>query len=261
MKNYNLEGQIADLTVIKDSLLFKVLVKLVAKQEEAIRNEKDIFSYSLNEFRLDLQIGKATLVRKFKRLEELGYLEVVKNISVPEGRKKSCYLKTDYRVNLNAVNDLINDLAPLSQIERVEYVNNMLQVITSKSLYSIKEISQAKEEPMKLKKVDKPKISEEKQEVVGMQPPAKIKNEIYADFIKQFPLGTFKKNADCLLEDIFNRKEPQETVEYLVCKDGWDKLYKLIKDTELYSNVKDFAFDNYKIAEYLDKFEKMKMVS
>ena len=61
MKKDILEGQIADLTVIKDSLLFKVLVKLVAKQEESIKNGKDIFSYSLNEFRLDLQIGKATL--------------------------------------------------------------------------------------------------------------------------------------------------------------------------------------------------------
>ncbi len=240
MNKNKLESQIADLTVIKDSLLFKVLVKLVAKQEEANQSGTDTFGYSLNEFRLDLQIGKATLVRKFEKLEQLGFLKVIKNITVPEGRKQSCYLKTDYRVNLSAVNDLIKELAPLSQMERVEHINNMLCVITPKSLYSIRESLRAKEEPVKQKKVK----SAAKQKTVKLNP-IEIKNPIYAEFIKEFPSGTFSKETDELLEVILNDSDSTKIAEYFDSEYGWNNLNKGIGDEDLYYAVKYFIDSNF----------------
>lgn len=257
MQKYNLESQISDLTVIKDSLLFKVLVKLVAKQERAVKDGSDTFAYSLNEFRLDLQIGKATLVRKFERLAELGYLEVIKNIAVPEGRKQSHYLKTDYKVNLAAINALIQDLAPLSQIERVEHINTMLCVMTPKSLYSIKENSKVKEEPVK-QRINKLTKSEIKQTLEkAFSPSVEIKNTIYTDFIKEFPSGTFSKETDNILEGIFNREKLSETLDYLGLDDGWIVLYEHIKDEDLYSKVKDFVYAKCNFSEYFRKHHKM----
>lgn len=255
-----LESQISDLTVIKDSLLFKVLVKLVAKQEEAVKNGSDTFAYSLNEFRLDLQIGKATLVRKFEKLEQLAYLEVIKNIAVPEGRKQSHYLKTDYKVNLVAINALIQDLTLLSQIERVEHINTMLCVMTPKSLYSIKGIFQVKEEPVKQEKVnDTPKKDSVKQEILELNP-VKVKTPIYADFIKKFPSGTLKKEAEVIMMDILNQDESMKTVEYLCDKDengkdGWDKLKKA--DKKYFPTIRDFIWNNFSFSEYFAKQERM----
>ncbi|MDR2010433.1 MAG: hypothetical protein LBQ22_08120 [Bacteroidales bacterium] len=255
MKN-KLESQISDLTVIKDSLLFKVLVKLVAKQERAVKDGSDTFAYSLNEFRLDLQIGKATLVRKFEKLEQLAYLEVIKNIAIPEGRKQSHYLKTDYKVNLAAINALIKDLAPLSQIERVEHINTMLCVMTPKSLYSIK----VKEEPVKQEKVnDKPKKNSVKQEILDLNP-VEVKTPIYADFIKKFPSGTLKKEAEVIMVDILNQDESMKTLEYLCDKDengkdGWDKLRKA--DKEHFPTIRNFIWANFSFSEYFDKQERM----
>ncbi len=131
-----------NLAVIKDNGLFKVLFKLTSMQmkgyNKALKKEQPTnnltFQYSLNEFRLDLQMGKSTILKKFDMLVNVGLLTITKNCD-----EKNAYCKNTYQLNINKLEVIIDTLNGMRRKERIEYINKIFNIKTSGALLNIKD--------------------------------------------------------------------------------------------------------------------------
>lgn len=128
--------------VIKDNALYKVLIKLLSLQmkevNKATKNNQATdnitLQYSLNEFRLDLQMGKATILKKIDILNSVGLLSIEKCKD-----EKNAYCKNTYQLNINKLEEIEDNLNKMRRLERVEYINSFFKTTTSKGLQKIKE--------------------------------------------------------------------------------------------------------------------------
>ncbi|MDR2950726.1 MAG: hypothetical protein LBV71_16180 [Prevotella sp.] len=126
-----------NLTVIKDNALYKVLFKLTSLQmkeyNKAVKNnlttDNITFQYSLNEFRMDLQMGKSTIIKKLDILSSVKLLTITKN----------CDEKNSYQLNINKLNEIVSKLNGMRRLQRIEYINSIFGVTTSKSFTKIDE--------------------------------------------------------------------------------------------------------------------------
>lgn len=131
-----------NLTVIKDNALYKVLFKLTSLQmkelNKAQKNELPTnnitFQYSLNEFRMDLQMGKTTIIKKLDILNNIGLLSITKNCN-----EKNGYCKNTYQLDINKLNKIVSKLNGMRRLQRIEYINSIFSVTTSKSFTKIDE--------------------------------------------------------------------------------------------------------------------------
>lgn len=139
-----------NLTVIKDNGLFKVLFKLTSMQmkeyNKALKKEQATdnltFQYSLNEFRLDLQMGKSTILKKFDMLVNVGLLTITKNCD-----EKNAYCKNTYQLNIEKLEVIIDTLNGMRRKERIEYINNLFNTKTSSAYKKINEKKFNNDEP------------------------------------------------------------------------------------------------------------------
>lgn len=126
-----------NLVVIKDARLFKVLFKLVSLQmkeyNQALKKELPTdnitFQYSLNELRLDLQMGKSTIIKKLQMLENKDLLTITRTSSKTTGNEKNTY-----QINITKLEEIEDTLNKMKRVERIEFINNLFEEKTAKGL-------------------------------------------------------------------------------------------------------------------------------
>jgi len=212
-----------NLTVIKDNALYKVLVKLLSLQmkevNKAVKNnlptDNISFQYSLNEFRLDLQMGKATIVKKMNKLEEVGLLTIDKSKN-----EKDAYNKNTYQLNISKLEEIEDTLNGMRRLERIEYINQLFGCITSKGLQKIKEERLSK-------------IEEQKDMIINTQSGI----EIQPSEINNTPTGIDDN------EELFPWEEQIEKIE-IAASVQYPTEYGIKGDTLLTTTLPTVQFDN-----------------
>lgn len=140
-----------NLVVIKDARLFKVLFKLVSLQmkefNKAVKNNKPTdnitFQYSLNELRLDLQMGKSTIIKKLQMLENKDLLTITRTSSKTTGNEKNTY-----QINITKLEEIEDTLNKMKRVERIEFINNLFEEKTAKGLDKLASKIIEEEEPV-----------------------------------------------------------------------------------------------------------------
>ena len=124
-----------NLVVMQDAIMFKVLFKIVSlhqlnfnnakKQGEPTNNIK--FQYSLNEFILDLQIGRSTIIKKLNELERL---ELISKTKTKEDNNANS--KNEYQLNINELEKIVSNINSKNRKERIIYINQIFATPTEK---------------------------------------------------------------------------------------------------------------------------------
>lgn len=206
-----------NLTVIKDNALFKVLFKLVSLQlkeyNKAVKNklptDNITFQYSLNEFRMDLQMGKSTIIKKLDLLSDkknedgkpigVGLLTITSTKD-----NKDAYKKNTYQFDIENLNKIVEKLNGMRRLQRIEYINKIFGVATSKSFSNINEdkfenTNNEEEKPIYKVAMSEPPI--EKQKEIVNEEPQPVLNEVTTDVT---PVTT-DTNIGTLEEEIYDK--------------------------------------------------------
>lgn len=131
-----------NLAVMKDKIMFCLLFKLISlhqlKYNKAKKHNKptnDIkFQFSINEFILDTQISKSSVLRRMKKLEKLKI--ITKRQTKEENNANG---KNEFQVNIELLEGIISKLDDMKRKDRIIYINQVFGEKTEKKILSIEE--------------------------------------------------------------------------------------------------------------------------
>lgn len=247
-----------NLAVIKDNGLFKVLFKLTSMQmkeyNKALKKGQPTdnltFQYSLNEFRLDLQMGKSTIIKKFDVLTNTGLLSVDKCKD-----EKNAYCKNKYQLNIEKLEVIIDTLNGMRRKERIEYINNLFNTKTSGALLNIKD----------------DKIEEDNDDDTGFDTDNTAMKEMAKQMLKvnlqkQNPISEPVPKVKEILNDMVNNSGEEMDLSFLLPtnKEEEEEVIAEDEDTELEENeepivepVEEITVPEYDYVSSLDFSEKL----
>ena len=138
-----------NLVVMKDKILFCLLFKLISLHQLEYNKAKkhgkptnDIkFQFSTNEFILDTQISKSSLLRKMEILEKLKLISKTKT-----KEDNNANGKNEYQVNITLLEEIVSKLDDKKRKDRIIYINQIFGEKTEKKILSIEESFEAENE-------------------------------------------------------------------------------------------------------------------
>jgi len=131
-----------NLAVMKDKMMFCLLFKLISLHQLEYNKAKkhgkptnDIkFQFSINEFILDTQISKSSVLRRMKKLEKLKI--ITKRQTKEENNANG---KNEFQVNIELLERIISKLDDMKRKDRIIYINQVFGEKTEKKILSIEE--------------------------------------------------------------------------------------------------------------------------
>jgi len=120
-----------NLLVMKDKTMLCILLKLFSLYQLNYNKEKKHgkptnnvkFQFSINEFIIDLQISKNTVIEKMKHLEKMKLITKTKTKDDNNANGKN-----EYQFNANLLEEIVSKLNPLSRKERKKYINEIFDI-------------------------------------------------------------------------------------------------------------------------------------